>query len=46
MSRRRPASKSASRTTEAPLPPGVERRRRLRRERRQDRLIQLWRLLW
>ncbi|QNG27050.1 cell division protein FtsQ/DivIB [Synechococcus sp. HK01-R] len=46
MSRRRPASKSASRTTEAPLRPGVERRRRRRRERRQDRLIQLWRLLW
>lgn len=28
-----------------PLPPGVERRRRLRQERRRDRLIQLWRLL-
>ena len=29
-----------------PLPPGVERRRRLRQERRQERLIQLWRLVF
>ena len=28
------------------LPPGVERRRRLRQERRQERLIQLWRLVF
>ena len=28
------------------MPPGVERRRRLRQERRQDRLIQLWRLVF
>jgi len=28
-----------------PLPPGVERRRQLRRERRADRLRQLWRLM-
>ncbi len=37
-----------SRTTSAAktgtLPPGVERRRRLRQERRRDRMIQLWRL--
>ena len=29
----------------APLPPGVERRRRLRQERRRERLIQSWRIL-
>ena len=29
----------------APLPPGVERRRRLRQEKRQERLIQSWRIL-
>lgn len=29
----------------APLPPNVERRRRLRQEKRRDRLIQAWRLL-
>jgi cell division protein FtsQ len=28
-----------------PLPPGVERRRRLRQERRREQLIQVWRLL-
>ena len=31
---------------QGPLPPGVERRRRLRQERRQERLIQLWRLVF
>ncbi len=28
-----------------PLPPGVERRRRLRQERRREQLIQSWRIL-
>ena len=31
--------------TSTPLPPGVERRRRLRQERRRERLIQIWRIL-
>ena len=29
----------------APLPPGVERRRMLRKERRREQLIQSWRIL-
>ena len=32
------------RRSASPLPPGVERRRRLRQERRRDRLIQIWRI--
>ena len=36
--------KFGKRKSQGPLPPGVERRRRLRQERRQERLIQLWRL--
>ncbi len=36
--------KLGKRKSQGPLPPGVERRRRLRQERRQERLIQLWRL--
>ena len=39
-SSQRRASKSAG-----PLPPSVERRRRLRQERRRDQLIQAWRLI-
>ena len=33
------------RSSSGPLPPGVERRRRLREERRRERLIQSWRIL-
>jgi len=33
------------RSSSGPLPPGVERRRRLREERRRERLIQTWRTL-
>ena len=38
--------KLGKRKSQGPLPPGVERRRRLRQERRQERLIQLWRLVF
>ena len=38
--------KFGKRKSQGPLPPGVERRRRLRQERRQERLIQLWRLVF
>ena len=38
--------KLGKRKSQGPLPPGVERRRRLRLERRQERLIQLWRLVF
>jgi len=37
-------SRTTSDVKTGPLPPGVERRRRLRQERRRDRMIQLWRL--
>ena len=38
--------KLGKRKSQGPLPPGVERRRRLRQERRQEHLIQLWRLVF
>ena len=38
--------KLGKRKSQGPLPPGVERRRRLRQERRQERLIQLWRIVF
>ena len=38
--------KLGKRKSQGPLPPGVERRRRLRQERRQERLIQLCRLVF
>ena len=38
--------KLGKRKSQGPLPPGVERRRRLRQERRQELLIQLWRLVF
>ena len=38
-------NKQDSSNRSAPLPPGVERRRRLRQEKRQERLIQSWRIL-
>ncbi len=38
--------KLGKRKSQTPLSPGVERRRRLRQERRQERLIQVWRLLF
>lgn len=37
-------SRTTSATKTGPLPPGVERRRRLRQERRRERMVQLWRL--
>ena len=42
MTRTKPGKRERQST--GPLPPGVERRRRLRQERRRDRLIQLWRI--
>ena len=36
-------SPSSTKTTTGPLPPGVERRRRLRQERKRERMVQLWR---
>ena len=36
-------TRSSTKTSPGPLPPGVERRRRLRQERKRERLIQLWR---
>lgn len=41
----RSKAKKKDRINSAPLPPGVERRRRLRQERRKESLIQLWRIL-
>ena len=43
---RKKGLKLGQRKSQGPLPPGVERRRRLRQERRQERLIQLWRLVF
>lgn len=43
---RKKGFKLGKRNSQGPLPPGVERRRRLRQERRQERLIQLWRLVF
>ena len=43
---RKKGLKLGRRKSQGPLPPGVERRRRLRQERRQERLIQLWRLVF
>lgn len=37
-------SRTTSATKTGTLPPGVERRRRLRQERRRERMVQLWRL--
>ena len=42
MARTKPGARE--RRSASPLPPGVERRRRLRQERRRDRLIQIWRI--
>ena len=41
----RPKDGNRVRGSSGPLPPGVERRRRLREERRRERLIQSWRIL-
>lgn len=38
------SAKTAKKAAPAPLPPGVERRRRLRLARRRERMIHLWRL--
>ena len=43
---RKKGLKLGQRKSQGPLPPGVGRRRRLRQERRQERLIQLWRLVF
>ena len=40
----RTKSGTRERRSTGPLPPGVERRRRLRQERRRDRLVQIWRI--
>ena len=42
MARTKPRTRERQST--GPLPPGVERRRRLRQERRRDRWIQIWRI--
>ncbi len=43
---RNKGTKRSKGKSQGQLPPGVERRRRLRQERRQERLIQLWRLVF